>query len=156
MGIDVQYLIDEWERIHDMMAPSPNFFPQFSAVDREIAELSLVSSRREYWQVFVCLMGYSQKIKENPNKVLVGIPFKQIWSGEIAEPWELDPFLRYCSIDPGFKTVPREIFLPAIYIVTLVLARGTLVITPEITERFQECLRLHDHNWPEVWKCLQG
>ena len=155
MAIAVQYLIDEWEHIRDMMAPSQKLFPQLSAVDRDIAELSLLSSRREYWEVLICLMGYSQSVGDDPNKVLLSIPFEQIWVGNIKEPWETEPFLRYCSTETGFKTVPREAFLPAVYTIKRVLAQGTVSITPRSIERFQECVRQYNHNWPKVWNCYK-
>ena len=148
MGIDVQYLVDEWERLHTLMRPSPRLFPEPTYFfDRDLAEISLMTSRREYWEVYVCLMGYSEQSGDDPYQILWTIPFWELFSRGIEQTWEQIPFVRYCA---EFKTVLKETFLPVAYTLALV---GPIGNTPEKVECFQICYRKHNDNWQEVWRC---
>jgi hypothetical protein len=161
-GVDVEYLIVEWEEINGLMAPSPEFFPEATEMDRNIAEVSLLSGRKEYWTVFACLMGYSQAREADPSGVLLEIPWHAVFSYQGRRPstwddfnsaiWDLHPFLIYSIVDPGFvPDVPGQggSFLAAAYGVSLVLAGDTMNLPgPNFARKFQDCLRDHKANCP--------
>ena len=147
MSINVQFLIDDWEQIRIITPPlSTPLLGRNPKLFEEVAELSRLSRRKEVWEVFICLMGYSQKARKNPNDVIRDISIKHI-EKDLSK-WNEEPFLSYCRT---FKTVPRGAFLEAIR----GLAKEVSFVTTSVTlERFQECKRLHDNKIADLMKCL--
>jgi hypothetical protein len=161
VAIDVQYLIYEWRDVEEMLSPSRAVFPDISRTDYELAELSLLSSRREFWEVFVCLMGYCQVHRTNPNEALLRIDFRLAWdlwrkTDEKCVHGEI-PFLRYVYIEPGFRVSPLEKFLPALYVVRLALAGESIRSLPEVLEGLERCIKQgHHHNQEQLLNCLRS
>lgn len=151
MGVDVSQLIGQWSNVVKTMYPSQNLFGPASE-DRQLAEISLLCSRQQYWEVFVCLIGYSEMTGQNPNEVVNKIPYGQIWREDLTSAWQTDAFLRYCA---GFMSVKSDEFLAGAYTIALTIAHGTITMTPELLERFQKCFALHDSR-REFWDCMRA
>ncbi|HZQ05683.1 MAG TPA: hypothetical protein VFD70_03835 [Anaerolineae bacterium] len=150
MPFDVQYLIEAGERISYLFRPSLELFPIESRVDFIFAELGFLSSRRAYWEPFVCVMGFARKQQRNPHQLLLEIPFKNFmyyrWSSS-------DAFRIYCE---QFPLMPQPEFLAGGYALQLVFdAARPFHITLATLDDFERCEREHDGNIQELTRCLE-
>jgi len=96
MPLDVQSLIENWSDISTSLSPSTDLYPRDMPGDPHIAAWSLLSGRREYWTVVVCLVGYARQRETRPSDILKSVPFERIRGGEEVSEESLE-FLRYCS-----------------------------------------------------------
>lgn len=96
MELGDRSLIENWSDISENLSPSTDLYPRDLPGDRSIAAWSLLSGRREYWAVAVCLVEYARQRKTTPRDILNSVPFEQIRGGEEVGDEALE-FLRYCS-----------------------------------------------------------
>jgi hypothetical protein len=102
--------------------------------DRLLAEVSVLSSRQELWEVGISLAGYSVEQERAPVDVLNDIPFERYLS-EPAE-WQSDPFLGYCR--HLLRLSDSTIFSTA-YVIKLTLSGSLLFSSIEWTEILRAC-----------------
>src|ERR1700674_2219445 len=133
MEIDVNSLVLRWEIFRAILTPSMALLSteiqELDIVDRELLELGLVSSRREYWEVCVCLMSYSLATEREPGSVLRDLNSALLWNEDALETahWpRLNDFLGYCH---HFRFIIPVSFLPAAFALKISVPR--FVTTPQ-------------------------
>jgi hypothetical protein len=103
-------------------------------VDRLLAEVSVLSSRQELWEVGISLVGYASMQERAPVDVLNDIPFERYLS-EPAES-QSDPFLGYCRNLIGLSD--RTVFSTA-YAIKLTLSSFLLFSSVDWPEILRAC-----------------
>ena len=80
--------LDDWQLVRDVLSPGNLLIVPFSkepdSVEQQLLELSFVSSRKEYWQVFVAVMCYDGLGLGSARTTLTRIPFYPHLSGEYS------------------------------------------------------------------------
>jgi hypothetical protein len=138
MPIDVQDLIDNWERVRNLVMTSHG--------GSELSPLASLADEKETWEVFAALIGYSQETRENIAAILSQIP-DDLAATPIAG--IVVPFLRYAS---GFEISPLSRFLPAVYEVKSKLGRAPILETSEA--HLERCLKNSGGDIEEFLKCI--
>ncbi|MCK4387425.1 MAG: hypothetical protein KAW00_01520 [Dehalococcoidia bacterium] len=154
MAINVEGLIAQWLTVSRLFVPSSRLFPEPINYDKNLSEICLVSSREEFWQVYVCLMGFCQDSGREANEVLRRIPFESIMKKRrIEESFdsEGETFFQYCT---RFKTLPRKTFFLAAYVLRLALAESSIKNGPPDIECIQSCLERYDGD-PAFYECVR-
>lgn len=154
MGINVDGLINQWSTVNQLFIPSFRLFPKPIDYDKNLSELCLVSSREEFWQVYVCLLGFCQRNNREANEVLRSIPFESIMKEQRVETsFESggEVFFQYCT---QFKTLPRERFFLAAYVLRLALAGNSIKNRPIDIECIQSCLERYDGSI-DFYECVR-
>jgi hypothetical protein len=144
----IKNLIRGWQSVHDTMSPSQKL-SQGSEIDRTMAELSVLSGRREHWELFVCLMGFADKINEDHNKVL-SMLVGDVHGGERTQ--VLAEFEDYWN---DFATLPTDVIGAAADTMSLVLGHEGILIESASTSIFELCMSLHNGDPEKVLKCMQ-
>lgn len=103
MPIDVQELIDNWEKVRNLVRASHR--------DSAISSLASLTDEKEVWEVFACLIGYSYETRQDLPAILYQIPDDLPMN---LTAWQSAPFLQYAH---GFNISPIYEFLPAVYTV---------------------------------------
>jgi len=156
LPINAQRLIDQWSRVSRLFSSSPWLFQRQLEIDRQLAEIALLSGRRETWEVFVLVMAYSQEMHSDPNEVLRRIEFDKVWAlfrpGSIANLEDQFEFFRFCF---HFKISTLDRFVAAVYIVSIVLAQSTLKTQPAALECIQECVEISDDDSNRLQQCIR-
>jgi hypothetical protein len=145
----IKSLISNWKSVHEMMTPSQKL-SEISEINHTMAELSILSGRREHWEFFVCLMGYADQVNEDHNKVLNAL-VEDVHSSDKTE--VLSEFENYWS---NFATLPTDVIGAAADTIALSIARDGLIIKSASTSIFEMCMRLHNGNIEKVLECLKG
>ena len=164
--INAPYLIDEWEQVHNLLAPS---FAQFRGpetsvgstaagvfTDRVIGELALLSGRRSVWEASVCLVDYAEQWAppgpvEPPSFVLRNIDFHAHFDD--TNSWSSEPYFAHCQ---RLATLSLEELIPAAYVLKLSFRDGVVFNQLGTLETFQECYRLHRPDWQKIRECMRN
>ncbi len=137
--MDIQVLIDHWQQVRTMAS-------RYKAGNLAVSELTQLGDAQEAWQVFACLIGYSQKDRKDLRTILSEVP-DGILPSESA--WQEAPFLSYCA---GFRTVPITQFLLGLYFVKAQIGRVRILALDPIT--VQRCLNSSKGDPEEFLRCI--
>lgn len=151
MALDVQRLVEGWSDISQNLSPSTDLYPRGMPGDPHIAAWSLVSGRKEYWIVVVCLVEYARQRETKPSDILKSVPFERIRAGEEVSHESLG-FLRYCSEigRADFGTVAA-----AAYSIRLLDQAGWLLLNELNSECESYCLEKTGGRQPAFTACLR-
>jgi hypothetical protein len=148
--MDVNFLLDQYKTVHGLSRLWSRYI-KVSDYNRNIAEICLMASDYEVWEVYVCLMAFSGLANTDPNNILLQIPFESISKLEIKYPEKEIKFfnfaLKYMRID-----VKLFILMAYVLALTLVGAKSIVNKTRDI-DCWEECLRRHDKDADGFWKC---
>jgi hypothetical protein len=145
----VQTLISSWQSVHDLTSPSLTLL-QSGELNQTFAELSLVSGRKEYWELFVCLMGYADKTNEDPNKVLKTL------AETTSSPDQTEPSSGFEEYWNSFSTLPSHVIAPTASTISLSIARDGLSIGPQRLSVFEVCWKLHKGDIKKILECMRN
>lgn len=143
----VRNLIDAWGHLHKATAPSPRLLSLERDARVVLEDLSFLSSRREYWECFVCLAGYADQVKTEPTQLL-NVIGQEIDDQNISA--QTENFLNYCE---NFSSVTRET-IPSV-VNTIFHLGGKERPTKDVFRmtQFDVCLKLYP-NPEDVGKFL--
>lgn len=82
-------LISDWTFIRDVLISSLQRVSSDKRSEKTLAILSLMSSRREYWEFLVSIASYASKVGKSPN-----LSFKEILAGLEDDTFETKRYLR--------------------------------------------------------------
>jgi hypothetical protein len=136
MKFNVADFIGEWEAVRDMT--------KSHASSRVASELSVLGDERENWEVFACLIGYSQKEEKGLDTILSEIP--DIHLDEST--WDSVPFLRYSAY---YSRSPMQSFIQAVNDIKYRLG-GSISLSSE--SQIEHCLALYSNDPPAFLQCL--
>jgi hypothetical protein len=113
-------------------------------------EISFLSSRKEYWEGAVCLVGYGHSVQKDPDKILTVIA--ESISQQPDSEHTLD-FLNYCQ---GFVTVPLETIPATVNIISHVM--GAMGISRPIYQMslYELCSTLYPNDREKFEQCMSS
>jgi hypothetical protein len=136
MALDVSSLLELGPEIHEVFQPNADLYTISPPSNRTFAELSLLSSRREFWEPFACLVGFAQQVRTNPHTVLLRLPFHSYFSRPPRP--EADPFLEFAR--PYISD--WGMFFSGSYTLRLLFdEQNPFVLSVSSVEKLQECFR---------------
>ena|SRR5437868_3940356 len=155
MGLDVRGMIAIGDSVRAALAPNIDLFSGDPERDRAIATLSFVSSRREYWETFSCLIGYTEMLQVDPSNFLKKAHGEHFLSRDPDS--EEGKFIHYCA--QHLESMPIDILVGSIYSSSLVLKWMPPFQTTALYD-VSECIAINtDENritdWPAVRRCLK-
>lgn len=145
----VQTLISSWKLVRDLTSPS-HTLPGSSELNQTLTELSVLSGRQEFWELFVCLMGYADKTNEDHNRVL-----KTLAEGtsSTSQTGYSSGFEEYWS---EFSTLSSDVIAPAASTIAQSIARDGLHIGPQRLSVFEVCVKLHKDDIEKILECMRN
>src|SRR6185312_2392338 len=119
----VENLIGSWQSLHDLTSPS-KIRLELTEPDLMLTELSVLSGRQEYWELFVCLLAYAEHASRDYNDVLKTL------AGETESAEEADDTAGFRTYWNRFSTLPTEAITPTAVTIARSVARNGLSIGP--------------------------
>jgi hypothetical protein len=148
--VDVQSLIDDWERIRATVPPAK--VESAFAGDSSVAEIQLMSRQQEVWEAYVCLSGFCELTGASPGDVLEHIR-TGIFNAGVPASREAADFIDYSA---QYWTVGRKNFLTGAVKVKTLLAEQRITVQSSTLDKLQECRAKHEPDWDKVWKCVRA
>jgi hypothetical protein len=140
----VQHLVDEWERVRELT--SPLRLSDAPEKQQELAEVSVLSGRRETWGVFVCALGFADNVSQDAHQVLEMAAEQGAERQNVA-----DDFVAFCS---DVLSSPREEVEAAANIVYAFVKPSGIKTTLWRMTQLDVCLKLHPDDIEALKKCL--
>lgn len=141
----VENLISSWETISKAVSPQL-IAAEAEDVNPALAQLSLLSSRKEYWECFACAIGFARE-----RSAAVGDIFVQVASDLGTKPTQIQgqtrEFLDYCTT---YSSFPEETLSAA----TTIIVSGFGVMDPKLLMDFETCYEMCGDNDTCLAKCL--
>jgi hypothetical protein len=129
----VENLISSWETVSNAVSPEL-IAAEAEEVNPALAQLSLLSSRKEYWECFVCAVGFARE-----RSAVVGDVLVQVASDLETKPVQVQgqtrDFLDYCTT---YSSVPEKTLSAA----TTIIVSGFGVMDPKLLMDFETCYEL--------------
>ena len=149
--MDVQELIDDWDRIRTTVPSTEDVNTAFAG-SRTVAEIHLMSRRREVWEAFVCLISFCEVEGSNPNDVL-----QEIQSGIFDVDAQPSPVARaFVAYSTQYMTVGKKEFLSGALKVKTLFTDQLIMIRSSTLDKLQECRAAHEPDWDKVWRCVRA
>lgn len=146
--MDVRSLISDWELIRTT-APTDSLSAELTLAG-SISEIAYVSRGKATWEVFVCLMAYSEQETLDPNDIVNELE-TYVFSRKASD--AVSSFLQYGS---EYATVSHEAFLSAALELRHNFADRFIVSRGSTLDNLQECRARHEPDWEKVWRCVRA
>lgn len=149
---DVNYLINEWEKINKATSPSSNLIDDNSEAANTVKEISFLSSRKEFWEPIVCLLAYEQE------------PFNQTNQTELFKTIEQDIKNRsysqftnnFLDYSEKFATISRDKIKSGLDVIVNVTTSEKVSDIITHTSRYLTCHLLYKDDPDKLIECLKN
>lgn len=147
----VRNLIGNWQLMHDLTSPAdaPSKFTESDPTLTELTELSVLSGRKEYWELFVCLLGYADEKKKDYNQLL------QTLAAESQDPQQTSESADFEKYWEKFSTLSSDVITPAAIVIVNSIAREGLSIGAQRMSVWEVCRQKYPDDPEAFWECLR-
>jgi hypothetical protein len=125
--INIVSLIEARQYISAAYIPTLKLYRGSPEKDHATATLSWLSSREDYWDLFACLLGFSEQENRSLGNILQDVPFEGLLSGQKS--MHDVSFLTYCR---NWSSLPDEDLIASAYTIGLVAQPDDLNMAGEM------------------------
>jgi hypothetical protein len=147
----VQNLIDSWQLMHNLTSPAaaPSKFGERDLTLTELTELSVLSGRKEYWDLFVCVLGYAEEKEKDHNQVLKTL------AAESQDPQESSESAAFETYWNKFSNLSSDVITPTAIVIANSIARDGLTVGAQRMSVFEACRELHPNDPKKILECMR-